>query len=455
MIDELRELLGAEKVSSLPDVLEEHGTDRWNYSHLPEVVVFAESQEDVVKVMKFASQRGLPVTTRGAGVGYVGGCVPAEGGIALSLKRMNQIVELNTADGVLVTQPGVILQELQNEAKRQGWYYPPDPASLKECSIGGTLSTNAGGPRCLKYGVTKNYVLGLKVVLADGEILEVGGRCHKNKTGFDLLHLFIGSEGMLGVITEATLRLIPHPQSRAMLTATFPTFPDAAGTVQAILNAGHLPSALEITDAFTLQAARDYLGVASFPQGEAHLIVEIDGRAASIRSELLELKELIESTGALSCEIHEDDEACEKVWQLRRDFSYSLRATGLTKLNEDIVVPRSKLVDLAEFAASLQAKTGIPIACVGHAGDGNIHTNLMVEDYDDPSIRKKADDALDLLFNWILENGGVITGEHGIGLAKKRWIKDALGPVGFELHLKVKDALDPKGILNPGKFLSS
>jgi len=170
---------------------------------------------------------------------------------------------------------------------------------------------------------------------------------------------------------------------------------------------------------------------------------------------LLELKELIESTGALSCEIHEDDEACEKVWQLRRDFSYSLRATGLTKLNEDIVVPRSKLVDLAEFAASLQAKTGIPIACFGHAGDGNIHTNLMVEDYDDPSIRKKADDALDLLFNWILENGGVITGEHGIGLAKKRWIKDALGPVGFELHLKVKDALDPKGILNPGKFLSS
>ncbi|MGC6467579.1 MAG: FAD-binding oxidoreductase [Akkermansiaceae bacterium] len=454
MIDELRDLLGEGKVSSLPEVLEEHGTDRWNYSNLPEVVVFAESREDVVAVMKFAHEREIPVTTRGAGVGYVGGCVPERGGIALSVARMNEIVELNTADGVLVTQPGVILHKLQEAAREVGWYYPPDPASLKECSIGGTLSTNAGGPRCLKYGVTKNYVLGVEVVLANGEVLKVGGRCHKNKTGFDLLHLFVGSEGMLGVITEATLRIIPYPQSRAMLTATFPKFPDAAGAVQAILNAGHLPSALEITDSFTLKAARDYLGEDSFPKGEAHLIVEIDGRSKAIASELIELKEVLEKAGALSCEEHGDDEACEKVWQLRRDFSYSLRATGLTKLNEDIVVPRSKLVDLADFAAGLQEKTGIPVACFGHAGDGNIHTNLMVEDYNDPVIREKADNALDLLFTWILENGGVITGEHGVGLAKKRWIKDALGESGFQAHLDVKKALDPKGILNPGKFLS-
>jgi glycolate oxidase len=417
------------------------------------VVVFAESRDDVVAVMKFANERGIPVTTRGAGVGYVGGCVPVEGGIALSVARMKSVVEIIPEDGVVVTQPGVILKDLQDAVSELGWYYPPDPASLNECSIGGNLATNAGGPRCLKYGVTKNYVLGLEVVLASGEILHIGGRCHKNKTGFDLLHLFVGSEGMLGVITEATLRIIPHPQTRAMLTATFPEFVDAAGAVQAILNSGHLPSALEITDEFTLKAARAYLGEGSLRPGKAHLIVEIDGRAKAVASELKELEEVLNEVGALSSEFHADEEACEKVWQLRRDFSYSLRATGLTKLNEDIVVPRSKLVELAAFAVGLEKKTGIPVACFGHAGDGNIHTNLMVEDYDTPSVREKADAALDVLFTWVLENGGVITGEHGVGLAKKPWIKDALGDVAFAAHHTVKNAFDPKGILNPGKFL--
>ena len=437
----------------MAEILEEHGADRWNFSHLPEVVVFAESRDDVVAVMKFANKRGIPVTTRGAGVGYVGGCVPVEGGIALSVARMKSVVEIMPEDGVVVTQPGVILKDLQDAVSELGWYYPPDPASLNECSIGGNLATNAGGPRCLKYGVTKNYVLGLEVVLASGEILHIGGRCHKNKTGFDLLHLFVGSEGMLGVITEATLRIIPHPQTRAMLTATFPEFVDAAGAVQAILNSGHLPSALEITDEFTLKAARAYLGEGSLRPGKAHLIVEIDGRAQAVASESKELEKVLNEVGALSSEFHADEEACEKVWQLRRDFSYSLRATGLTKLNEDIVVPRSKLVELAAFAAGLEKKTGIPVACFGHAGDGNIHTNLMVEDYDTPSVREKADAALDVLFTWVLENGGVITGEHGVGLAKKPWIKDALGEVAFAAHHTVKNAFDPKGILNPGKFL--
>ena len=437
----------------MAEVLEEHGTDRWNFSHLPEAVVFAESRDDVVAVMKFANERGIPVTTRGAGVGYVGGCVPVEGGIALSVARMKSVLEIIPEDGVVVTQPGVILKDLQDAVSDLDWYYPPDPASLNECSIGGNLATNAGGPRCLKYGVTKNYVLGLEVVLASGEILNIGGRCHKNKTGFDLLHLFVGSEGMLGVITEATLRIIPHPQTRAMLTATFPEFVDAAGAVQAILNSGHLPSALEITDEFTLKAARAYLGEGSLRPGKAHLIVEIDGRAKAVASELKELEEVLNEVGALSSEFHADEEACEKVWQLRRDFSYSLRATGLTKLNEDIVVPRSKLVELAAFAAGLEKKTGIPVACFGHAGDGNIHTNLMVEDYDNPVVREKADAALAVLFTWVLENGGVITGEHGVGLAKKPWIKDALGEVAFAAHHTVKNAFDPKGILNPGKFL--
>ncbi len=445
--------LGAEKVSAADEVIAAHSADKWSASHAPEAVVFAESTADVAAVLKFAHERGIPVTTRGAGVGYVGGCVPVRGGIALSVMRMNRILGMHPEDGVAIVQPGVITRDLQDAARAVGWEYPPDPASLKECSIGGNIATNAGGPRCLKYGVTRSYVLGLEVVLADGRVLRTGGRLHKNKTGFDLCGLFTGSEGLLGVITEATLRLIPKPASRAMLAAIFPEFPMAAAAVQAILNAGHLPSALEITDAFTLEAARKRLGAETFPPGNAHLIVEIDGRPAAVAAELEELHQLLTNLGAGFIERAPDEASCERIWQLRREFSYSLRDTGLTKLNEDIVVPRSKLVELVSFAKRLQEETGIPVACFGHAGDGNIHTNLMVGDYQDPAVRERADHALDLLFNWVLENGGAITGEHGVGLAKKRWIRQALGEVSFALHQSIKQALDPADTLNPGKFL--
>jgi len=451
--DALVQLLGPEKVSTAEEVLTTHATDRWHASARPDAVVFAESTDDIVRTLTFAHERKIPVTTRGAGVGYVGGCVPQEGGLALSVARMNRILELNPHDGVAVVEPGVLTGDLQEAAHAIGWYYPPDPASLKECSLGGNIATNAGGPRCLKYGVTRPYVLGLEVVLADGTLLPCGSRCHKNKTGFDLVGLFVGSEGMLGVVSKATLRLIPHPECRAMLTATFARFPEAAHAVQRILNSGHLPSALEITDGFTLRAARDYLGPSALPDGDAHLIVELDGRQAAVESERVEIAELLEGLGALAVEHHHDDAACEAIWQLRRDFSYSLRHTGLTKLNEDIVVPRSKLVDLVEFARSLQDSTGIAIACFGHAGDGNIHTNLMVENYADPDIRANADKALDQLFSWILRNEGVITGEHGVGLAKKRWFDEAVGQASVRTHAAMKAALDPEGILNPGKFI--
>lgn len=451
---ELTALLGPDRVSVASEVLETHSIDKWHASAPPDAVVLAKERDDVVKTMRFAHEHGIPVTTRGAGVGYVGGAVPVQGGIVLSVRGMDRIVEINTADGVAVVQPGVILNDLQQAARARGWYYPPDPASLKECSIGGNIATNAGGPRCLKYGVTRPYVLGLEVVLANGDVLVTGGRCHKNKTGFDLIGNFVGSEGLLGVVTQATLRLVPHPEARAMLTATFETFADAATAVQRILDSRWQPSALEITDGFTLQAARDYLGAEALPDGNAHLIVEIDGRAESVRGELASLKTFLESLGTLSIEEAPDEAACEAIWQLRRDFSYSLRATGLIKLNEDIVVPRSKLVDLVEFARKLQDDTCIDVACFGHAGDGNIHTNLMVPNYhEDAEARARADEALDQLFHWVLSVGGAITGEHGIGIAKKRWYPDAVSEVGRGVHRALKAALDPKGILNPGKFV--
>lgn len=446
-------LIGPEKVTTAAAEISTHSTDKWSASHPPDLVVFAESTADVAAVLKYATEHRIPVTTRGAGYGYVGGCVPVHGGIVLSTARMNRILGVFPEDGVAIVQPGVITGTLQDAAHAVGWEYPPDPASLKDCSIGGNIATNAGGPRCLKYGVTRSYILGLEVVLASGEILRTGGRLHKNKTGFDLIGLFTGSEGMLGIITEATVRLIPKPASRAMLAAIFPQFEMAAAAVQAILDAGHLPSALEITDSFTLAAARKKLGADVFPPGEAHLIVEVDGRPAATAAEIEELHQLLTTLGATFIERAPDAASCERIWKLRREFSFSLRDTGLTKLNEDIVVPRSKLVQLVTFARQLQASSGIPIACFGHAGDGNIHTNLMVRDYENPEVRAHADAALERLFAWVLENGGAITGEHGVGLAKKPWIRQALGEVSYATHRALKPTLDPNAILNPGKFL--
>ncbi|MCX6966532.1 MAG: FAD-binding protein [Verrucomicrobia bacterium] len=451
--EELVQLLGAEVVSDDAATLAAHSADKWFASHAPELVVFAQNTGQVSRLLAFANARAIPVTARGSGVGYVGGCVPSRGGIALSLARMNRIKEIHPADGVAVVEPGVITGELQAAVRALGWYYPPDPASLKECTLGGNIATNAGGPRCLKYGVTRSYLLGLEVVLASGEVLRTGGRTHKNKTGFDLVGLFTGSEGLLGIVTEATLRLIPLPPARATLSASFATFAQAAEAVQRVLGAGYLPAALEIADAFTLCSARAFAGTELVPEGEGHLLIDLDGHAASVQSEARALAELVRGLGALHLREAFGEAACEELWELRRQFSQSLKATGLTKLNEDIVVPRGRLVDLAEFAARLREKYGYPVACFGHAGDGNIHTNLMAADFDNPEVQERVGQALDELFTQVLAWGGAITGEHGIGLAKARWWEQAASPVSRGVHEALKKALDPKGILNPGKFV--
>jgi glycolate oxidase subunit GlcD len=453
LLRDLERLVGPGIVTDAPDLLAAHAGDRWFAATLPEAVVLAQSTSDVSLVMKYASERGIPVTPRGAGVGYVGGCVPSRGGIALSVARMNRIKEINFADGVAVVEPGVITGVLQAEVRARGLFYPPDPASLKECSLGGNIATNAGGPRCLKYGVTRQYVLGLEVVLSSGEVLRTGSRTHKNKTGFDLVGLFVGSEGLLGVVTEATLRLLPLPPARASLSASFATFRQAADAVQQIFRAGFLPSALEIADSFTLQSAREHCGEAIVPKGKGHLLVDLDGHGESVQSEVRALKALIEGLGALHLKTALGEEECERLWELRRKFSESLKATGLTKLNEDIVVPRGRLADLAKFAEGLRKKHGFPVACFGHAGDGNIHVNVMAANYSDPAVHDRVERALDELFAQILAWGGVITGEHGIGLAKQRWWPEATSDVSRSVHGAIKAALDPSGILNPGKFV--
>ena len=432
-----------------PATLHANSGDAWMASTLPEAVAFPRNTAQVSKILAFCHRKRIPITTRGGGRGYVGGCVPVKGGLVLSTIRMDRILEISKPDGVAVVQPGVITAKLASAAARKGLFYPPDPASLKESTLGGNIATNAGGPRCLKYGVTRNYVLGLEVVLADGTVVRLGGRTHKNRTGFDLVGLLTGSEGMLGIVTEATLRLLPLPPARSALLAEFTSLPKAAAAVQKILGAGLLPSALEIADPFTLAAARKVIPNA--PNCGSLLIVEFDGQVAGVRAEVALASRLLRpSASCLTPAL--GAKACEKLWQIRRGFSYALRDTGLVKLNEDVTVPRGRILDLFRLTARLQKKHGVPISSFGHAGDGNIHVNLMAPvgtQADDPKMHR----ILDELFHGVFAMGGVISGEHGIGLAKKPWWNQAASAELRHLHQKMKRALDPTACLNPGKFL--
>ncbi len=432
--------------------LDAHAGDKWFAARTPDAVALPRTTKEVVAILQFAHRHAIPVTARGAGHGYVGGCVPQRGGIALSLARMNRILEINPRDFVAVVEPGVITATLQAKVERLGLFYPPDPASRADCSIGGNIATNAGGPRSVKYGVTRDYVLGIEVVLADGTVARLGGRVHKNKTGFDLHRLFVGSEGLLGVVTEATLKLLPLPPHRAIAAVGFDTMKAACASVRAVFDGGFLPCAVELADEFTLNAARDRTGTRRFDGCRAYLIVELDGQRASVRAEMRELRAILARRRPRTVQVVDGAVACEQIWKVRREFSYALRDTGLTKLNEDVVVPRGAVEKLFALGARLHRRHAIRVACFGHAGDGNIHVNLMLDE-SQPGVRRRAHAALDELFRGVLALGGAITGEHGIGLAKKPWWNLAVPAPVRRAHARIKRALDPRGILNPGKFV--
>jgi glycolate oxidase subunit GlcD len=448
-VPRLLRLLGPSVIRTDAATRAGHAGDAWHAAHTPDVVALPRRAAQVQALVRFCQRHRIPLTPRGSGRGYVGGCVPVHAGVSLSLARMNRILEVDADDYVAVVEPGVITGDLQRAVAARGLFYPPDPASLEESSIGGNIATNAGGPRCLKYGVTRNYVLGLDIVLPNGDLVRTGGRTHKNKLGFNLGDLFTGSEGMLGIVTQATLRLLPQPPARSVVVATFGTATAAAAAVQAVLRAGFLPSAMEVADAFTLAAARRY--TRHTPPGNAFLLVELDGQPASVRGEAATVSALLKKARALRVLKAVTPAAIEKLWSMRRDFSYSLRATGLLKMNQDIVVPRGLLVDVFRLAARLRRDHHINVSAFGHAGDGNIHVNLMFPADDDgkPHIRRAVDD----LFRSVLALGGTITGEHGTGLARKPWWNEATSPELRRLHHTLKNALDPRGILNPGKFL--
>ncbi|RYG70350.1 FAD-binding protein [bacterium] len=444
-VAELEQLLPPDCVFTDESVRQLFSGDKWLQGPLPEVVVRPRSTVEVAALLKYANERVIPVTTRGGGWGYVGGAVTNRGGILLSLDRMNAIREISETDFVAVVESGAITAQLHQKARDLGLLYPPDPASSGHSTLGGNIAANAGGPRCLKYGVTRNYVLGLEVVLADGTILNLGGRTHKNVTGFDLLGLFVGSEGMLGVVTSATLKLLPYSQARSGIAAVFADIETAAHAVQEVFRAGILPSACEIADEFTFRTFQRAIGATETPG--AHVLIEVDGPFTGARDEIREIKAVLVDAGAYEITAAHDEETVEELWAVRRQFSEALTASRNIRLNEDVVVPRGKLLDLVSFGRELSAKYGVDIACFGHAGDGNIHVNLMLDE------TSQAEAVLDELFAQVLAWGGAITGEHGIGLAKAKWWPQAVSPEVRQANAALKNHFDPNGILNPGKWL--
>ncbi len=415
----------------------------------PQAVVIARDVADVQAVMRFSRAHRIPVVPRGGGSGKSGGALAIAGGIVLSLEKLNRILEVSREDMVAVVEPGVVLETLQAAVEAAQLFYPPDPNSQAWCTLGGNLAHNAGGPRALKYGVTRDYVLGLDAVLPDGELVHCGHRSWKGVAGYDLTQLLVGSEGTLAVIVRATLKLLPLPRRVETLLAFFPSEEQAARAVQAIFGAGLLPRACELLDAAVMEAVSPRAPF-KFPTGVGGaLLVEHDGHGDGVADELVRSGELCTEAGALEVLAAQDETQRKRLWETRRMISTALSAVRPHKISEDVAVPRGKLVEMIRAVREIGARHGLPTACYGHAGDGNLHVNLLFASL---AERETSHRAIDEVMEAALRLGGTITGEHGVGLAKKRYLSREQSPALIALQRRVKAAFDPEELLNPGKI---
>jgi glycolate oxidase len=429
-----------------------YGTDALKRGHPADLVVLPANTSEIAAVTRLCNEQRVPLVPRGAGTGYTGGAVPLRGGVVLSLERLNRILEIDVANLLAIVEPAVINGDLQDAVERRGLFYPPDPASLRESSLGGNIAECAGGPRAFKYGTTKRYVLGLEAVLPTGEIVRTGGKTVKNVVGYDLTQLIVGSEGTLAIVTQIILRLIPKPPARAALSATFAKVEDAVDAVGRMIGAGVVPAALELVDAVSIAALHRYLGGEPLaPAGTAGLlIVEVDGVEAAVADEIERVAAACR-VGATDVRIARDEASRNEVWRARRELSYALRTVGAWKYNHDIVVPKGRIPQLFALVERLRRDTGLLIPCFGHVGDGNIHVNIMV-DANDEATRATVHAAERALFEGVVALEGSVTGEHGVGFSKAPYLPLEISPPTIDLMKRVKAAFDPNGILNPGKI---
>ena len=449
----LRAIVGDELVRTDDAARDTYGQDALRKIHRPDVVVVPADTQQVAAIARLCHETRTPLVPRGGGTGYTGGAVPVRGGVVVSLERLNRILEIDEGNLLAVVEPNVITGDLQDAVEQVGLFYPPDPASLRQSVIGGNVAENAGGPRAFKYGVTKQYVLGLEAVLPTGEVIRTGGKTVKNVVGYDLTHLLVGSEGTLAIVTKITLRLVPKPPVQATLRATFGRVSQAVDAVTRLVRARVIPAALELVDGESLDAVARYLGGRSLaPAGTAALLlIEVDGLSELVAGEADRVERACHDAGATELLRARDEAERQELWRVRRELSMSLKTISPIKHNHDVVVPKARVPDLFALVANLKARFGLRIPCFGHVGDGNIHVNIMGTP-GDASESARIKDAELALFKGVVALEGSISGEHGIGFMKAPFLSLELTPETIALMKRIKTAFDPHGILNPGKI---
>lgn len=451
VIQALRDIVGEENVIVDPEKVEPYGADAVKEKFPPEAVVFPATTAEMAAIIKIANEHLFPITARGGGVGYTGGAVPVDGGIVIGTDRMKKIIELNVDDLYITCQPGLTTYEVQQAAAELGLMFAPDPASYKESYIGGNIAENAGGMRTPKYGVTKHHVLGLEVVTGTGEVIRTGGKTVKNVVGFDLTGLMNGSEGMLGIITEATLKLLPMPEATSTVRANFHSMEAACKVLTKFTPHGILPMAMEVIDKFCVAAVEENFAFGLSPEAEAIILVAVDGSHEEVERQAKLVEQIITENGGFDVLRARSAEEENKLWDVRRAISPSLMKYGTLKINEDVVVPRSRVPELVARIEEIGKKHNTFVANFGHAGDGNIHVNFVI-DREDPEQIARARQCVAETFRLSVELGGTISGEHGIGYVKAAYMDYAVDPATLEIMKNIKRVFDPNGILNPGKM---
>jgi glycolate oxidase len=452
LIDELRQIAGRNNVLTTAEDLLTYSydaTSSWN--HLPELVVLPQTTQQISRIMKLANDNKIPVTARGGGTNVSGGSIPVKGGIVLGTARMNRIISIKKSTLTAMVEPGVVMQDFNLELTKKGLFYPPDPQSAAGCTMGGTVAENAGGPYGVKYGVTRQYLLGLEVVLASGEIVKLGAATIKNRMGYELAALFAGSEGTLGIITGITVRLLPLPKSQKTVFAIFDSVEKAGDTVSEILGNGIIPAKIELMDNWFLRRTEEIAHLGLPVEAEAMLLMLADGDPHAVDSEIEGIIRVCLEMKAREARAAKNEAEANTLWLARRSSFGVVYGSSPTVLSEDITVPRDKIAALVRKCKEIGQKYGYMIPIVGHAGDGNIHPSILT-DINNKEDFAKAMKAIEEMMLAALELGGVLSGEHGIGLEKQRFMKLALDPVVLKIMKDIKHLLDPNGILNPGKI---